>query len=777
MTKNTNKTFVVLLTLVLACLILAPATAFAEERAVSVNNLTTTQGQKTIVSDIRIGGVDAPEAGKQLDDKAEATTAEGAAWDIPLLWVRDDLKIMANGTVAETDRTYLPILVFFVPDDYALEGSDFKVTLSDELTALFGTEETISVYSAETGVTYIMPASLKNLFIQAASALVAGAPETIGEHKASEEQEASEDAQPTLVDIYCAQTARAALSDDDLMWLIDLIINRLEPQAVNLLLDKFPAFRYAAEKGEIGTQISLYIYYEEGDKDGDPSHGDTPEDALAYIHGDSALINGELRYCYMIGLDVDNLLKTNALGHPVIDTASGKYVLLRSGEEIDTLANTIVHELFHAFMDDYNRLGMFGTASLANRETGADNTFVNKETEQEYVETRYPGWFVEGSASSMENVYQYRNNLFKALTEDAGTESPVGDILYNYLNATADGKPLYYDLRYSSGFDEENNGVDTTTANYVTGYLAVLYLSDLAYRTENNGESAVSRTADGYVVSTEKLRYGLNYILIWLHDDSSTLDSVIAHISPVDDRGNKLYDSTESFTNQFIKGKPSETQGSETVYYAGDYESLAFVSQYLYCMAQAEVNMGATPNGSILFDIDQNFTAPLDVNKTDSADFYKIVESNTAVASSVSSNTGAIGGGLSYSSKSPYAGENGQTAGAANEAAAKKDADEPATEDASQKPAAEDDAAKQNADEPAVEGTSQEDAAESDAAEQDADEPAIEDASQEANVEDDVAANAAAAPDADPQNDNANIAESGTAPEATDNPSELPLAA
>ena len=183
---------------------------------------------------------------------------------------------MPDAIEAEQDRTYLPVLAFFVPDDYALEGSSLTVVLSDELTALFDAEEVISVYSEETGITYILPASLKSLFVRAASA-----PYT-------EEQEDSEVAQPTLVDIYCAQTARDALSDDDLMWLIDLIVNRLEPQAVNLLLDKFPAFRAAAEKGEIGTRIGLYIYYEKGDKDGDPVHDGLSDEALAYVIDGSA---------------------------------------------------------------------------------------------------------------------------------------------------------------------------------------------------------------------------------------------------------------------------------------------------------------------------------------------------------------------------------------------------------------------------------------------------------------------------------------------------------
>ena len=373
------------------------------------------------------------------------------------------------------------------------------------------------------------------------------------------------------------------------------------------------------------------------------------------------------------------------------DAASGKYILARSGDDLETLANTIVHELFHAFMDDYNRLGLFGIASLENGETDAEDSFINKEAAKEYAATRLPSWFVEGTASSVENVYQYRKPHFELLTSDSGEGSLAANILNNYQNALYDGKPAHFDLVYSGGADTSGEGVDASTANYVTGYLAILYLSDLAYRTENDGESAISRTDDGYAVSTEKLRLGLNYLLVWLHDDSSTLDSIIAHISPVDDQGKKLYDSTAAFSNRFIKGVPNAAEDDEPATYSGDDKSLAFVTAYLYCLQQIEEETGFIPNGSILFDVDKDYTCPLDLDKTDRADFYKIIESNTLVESSVKSDTGAIGGGKSYSSDSPYAGDNSQAAGTMN-AAAKQKANEPVAEDASQETTVESDA-------------------------------------------------------------------------------------
>ena len=78
----------------------------------------------------------------------------------------------------------------------------------------------------------------------------------------------------SLTDLYCAQTAKDALTPDQLEELTDLLETSIEPQAVNLLIDRFPCFRAAAEKNELGREIGLYIYYEAGDQDGIGDHED-----------------------------------------------------------------------------------------------------------------------------------------------------------------------------------------------------------------------------------------------------------------------------------------------------------------------------------------------------------------------------------------------------------------------------------------------------------------------------------------------------------------------
>jgi len=71
----------------------------------------------------------------------------------------------------------------------------------------------------------------------------------------------------------------------------------------------------------LSKEISLYIYYENGDKDGIEEHEYVAPGAIAYVNGGfSEEGDGGHRFC---------------------------------------------HELFHAFMDDYNRTGMTGLSDSA----------------------------------------------------------------------------------------------------------------------------------------------------------------------------------------------------------------------------------------------------------------------------------------------------------------------------------------------------------------------------------------------------------------------------
>ena len=85
-----------------------------------------------------------------------------------------------------------------------------------------------------------------------------------------------------LVDLYCSQTVKDMIGQEKLQELTEIVVTSIEPQAVNLLIEKFPCFQEAADNDEIGREIGLYIYYRKGDADGIDEHQDLPSDAYAY---------------------------------------------------------------------------------------------------------------------------------------------------------------------------------------------------------------------------------------------------------------------------------------------------------------------------------------------------------------------------------------------------------------------------------------------------------------------------------------------------------------
>ena len=667
-----NKLLATSVTLALTLQGILPFVALATERTVELENHTMQTDQTMVLRDITIDGVDRPTAGIELDQNAVVVAGNDANWEIPVMWVRDDLQI--DSDVADEGRTYLPVLAFYVPQDYALAEDVFTVTLSDSLSELFETHEIISVYDAATDITYILPASLRDLFVKAqreeaspqpaieemaaqteTAIAQADLPVAAPERHATSDMAHEVGNERTLVEMHCAQTARDALSDEDLEWLVELIIDHLEPQAVNLLLDKFPAFDAAAMCGEIGEEISLYVFYRTGDKDGAEEHEDT-DDTLAYVTARAKEIEGELKYCYMLAVNVDSLLKKDDDGNPIRNPSNGKCSIIREGQAMETFQNTIVRELFQTLMHDYNRTGMAGATNLDDLRTDAKGDLISEEAEKRYLALRFPSWFIEGSASAVEQVYTYRNQAFQDLRRLQGDDGRFGTGELNSTYTTAllidtyvggyfnDGRFMYNDIGFSEGGKDSDGGtIDTERSNYVTGYLATLYLCELASRYAYNNESSV-KVVDGVTtVDSNRLRGGLDNLLKWMHEDD-TLDSLIATISPNDSNGKPLYKDAASFEDLFIKGE----QGSDGMY-RGDSESLSFVTTLLNYLLYLDNNLpeGEHPTGSILEDFSKRYTTLLDQNKQDSSDYLKIIDSYELIPSTVKSDTAEIGGGKS----------------------------------------------------------------------------------------------------------------------------------
>jgi hypothetical protein len=195
--------------------------------------------------------------------------------------------------------------------------------------------------------------------------------------------------------------------------------------------------------------------------------------------------------------------------------------------------------------------------------------------------------------------------------------------------------------------DADGDTIDTTASRYVSGYLATLYLSELSARYLYDGESSV-KTVDGLpVADANMLRNGLNSLLKWMHE-GSTLDDLINSLSPKDEDGKPVYADTAEFEQKFIKGTKREDNT-----WTGDEDSLEFVNSFLNYMLRLDSDLPTDhhPNGSILFDFDQDYTSPLDTGKESSSEFLKVVNTNRYVKSTVKSDSIDIGAGKSDPTK------------------------------------------------------------------------------------------------------------------------------
>ena len=165
-----KKSLICFVALATSASMLAPVSALATETTseVGVDNHTQGREDAKIVSGITIGDVKAPKEGERLDDKAVVTTAENETWEIPVIWIGEDLK---PDTGLAGKGSYLPVLAYIVPEQYTVRNNDetgrgYKITLSEDLLKLFGENKIISIYESKTGITYILPAKLKDLYAQ-----------------------------------------------------------------------------------------------------------------------------------------------------------------------------------------------------------------------------------------------------------------------------------------------------------------------------------------------------------------------------------------------------------------------------------------------------------------------------------------------------------------------------------------------------------------------------------------------------------------------------------
>lgn len=332
----TRKTFKRVIALTLACSMgnpfLPSAAAFATQSHVRLESHLTGL-ETTELSKLKLDGVEAPRVGSALDDMAVVSTAEGESWEVPVLWIDGDLEL---ATQAEEGKTYLPAIAFFVPAGFSIQQTDmaggFAVELSDSLIELFGGEDVVAMYDDASEVTYVLPMSLRYYFggrpvstglgaglasalsapLQGAQALQAavGTDTYVPSDAASVPTpdayipggDADDPAeQALLVDVYCAQTITDSLANDDLASLVELVVTRIQPEAVQLLRENYPSFDASTLDG---AGVGLYLFCSEG-----PIAEETWDGSYSLIVGSERREGVTTRYGYMVGVDISSFVQ------------------------------------------------------------------------------------------------------------------------------------------------------------------------------------------------------------------------------------------------------------------------------------------------------------------------------------------------------------------------------------------------------------------------------------------------------------------------------------
>ena len=211
------------------------------------------------------------------------------------------------------------------------------------------------------------------------------------------------------------------------------------------------------------------------------------------------------------------------------------------------------------------------------------------------VKVLYPYWFIEGTASTVENNWQFRRDAFKLLRTPVN-DDPKDDyrpdlLVQRYVDGrihkNENGELVCddnFDIEFCNGKDKDGRDCDTIDSRYVGGYLACMYLYELAAKNNSSIGTSVDTDGGNTVISSEKLRLGMNSILERMHN-GETLDQVIKKIS----KG--AYNDTADFEARFIKGTKDKTDGKYSP--DGDAESVSFVCDFMNYMNridQAKVN-------------------------------------------------------------------------------------------------------------------------------------------------------------------------------------------
>ncbi len=376
---------------------------------------------------------------------------------------------------------------------------------------------------------------------------------------------------------------------EELEDLLDTLVNRIQPRAVQLLMDRIPAFRDAGPDA-FSKATAFLLYYSMDDMTGLVT--------ASYERG--------TEIGYQMALSLENI--------PSEYDREDELEHIDPNDLGDLFLSTVVHENMHLIMYDFNRPLMDGYNGVPVAWDEAYNATYSipgygdltaAERQALLDAAMAPKWFKEGIATAMGGYYDSYTEYYHA----SARETPDGYV--------------YDPDRVQETFADWYGSLDSAGAGsrseYIYGSLAVIYLGEMALRHE--GDTAVVRDEGGAVTSidSEALRSGISKLLQDTHD-GTTLDQVISEIS------GGVFMDTQDFGRRFIAGDEN----------GPDAPSAQFTADLLNYLEQVSVEQGSPVNGSVLVDFTESIYDRLKDDDAPESELYGFVGLDGYVRSDVS---------------------------------------------------------------------------------------------------------------------------------------------
>ena len=383
-----------------------------------------------------------------------------------------------------------------------------------------------------------------------------------------------------LVQTYCNKQIMDIYPLNVMEEFLDLLINGLEPQASNLIRNRVPAFRDAPEQAfsdSTGLELITRSY-------------------VTYLMSSNMTNSMES----IIGLNLPYFIAQNEEGEYVI-ASEGKHLILNS---------SIIHEMVHMFMFDYNRNGntSIGIMDEDGNHSVPGYGVIDSGTYWDiYDYYVYPEWFKEGTACLAAGRFAVEENYYRdygLLTEDVFSSHITPEALAEVFSKEA-GRL-------------NNYGALGQNAQYSFASIAIAWLSDAQRQADGHGP-AIVRGTDGEIISVDEVALldGFSRILERMHL-GEPLDDVIRRVS------HAKYLDTEDFGSHFICGDENGT----------DWETAAFTAAWLNYLVRLSNEKGYIVSGSLICGLASNDLENLDWDRREPAAFYQIID-NDYVPSSV----------------------------------------------------------------------------------------------------------------------------------------------